>query len=535
MICKKIFISSTTSDLEQYRNEASELITELNDQYQGKCQLIPVFMDNQAHNGRIQTPTQRSTGWVKDCDWVVLIVGWHYGHVPKNDTKSVTESEYREAVSRDMPIFVFMPGEHYDGQKAYRALPKDRELNNLADWKPIKLLENKGNYSSAISEFEDEEKLNFEALGKFKAELRNNGCDLFTDIDHFLKLLNKALIKQVDNTLKTPQTTPPVNVKKSNNELLIELHTLKSQIRNCLDQINLLAILKRIHDRLHAIRQFGIRRWREEVNNQWIGDNIPQSAKDTYTEGLLLINDARASVESYLYYLPEQNELNSLKGAIKKVIEMDFKNIGTKQKFQEDTRLYATRVQAAFKYANKAMYDKANNLQVCKFLNQPTLTINNEDSEFIAKIATNLNDGHIGLKSLFTEHNDWQELHDLMEKIDSTKENINTFSDDLIELIDDPEKVEQLISHARKIAETHPKQEKEDWKKNIDAIDLYFKQLSEEKSVSVYERMRKNFDDLFFKVDHDVLVRVEQSTQCAQQNFDAVGTRIDQINKSNNL
>lgn len=523
MICKKVFISSTTIDLEQYRNEASELITELNDQYQGRCQLIPVFMDNQAHDGRIQPPTQRSTGWVKDCDWFVLIVGWHYGHVPENEEKSVTESEYREAISSDMPTFVFMPGEHYDGQKSYRALPKTRELKNLADWKPIKLLENRKDYSSAISDFENLEKVNFDKLGKFKAELRNNGTEFFTDIDNFLKLLKKVLKNKIELVIKTPE----IKTEGLNPQPIDSLYQFRDQISNCQNQINLLAILKRIHDRLHVIRQFGIRRWREEVIMQWNENELPPQAKITYMEGLVEIIGAREGLVSYLHQLQDQEDL---KNAINKVIELDLKNCINKEKFQEETSLYASRVQKAFILANKAMLNKANKMEVCQLMSQSKLAshsiIVSGDIEFLKKIENTLNIGHQNLKEMFIKHNDWQDLHDQMERLDSTKGN-EAFKNDLLDLIDSPEKVETLLNHALEIAKNRT--DKENWNNKILIIRDAFKKLLIDKSEPTYECLRKNFDDLFFLVDRDALIKVEQAAQCGQQNIESVNSRITQV------
>ena len=131
---KKVFVSSTTKDLYQYREEATKLINKLSNDYKNRFQLVEVTMDTEALDGERKPAIERSKGWVDDSDWIVLIVAWNYGYVPPNEECSVTEWEYRQADKGSKPCFIFLAGEWNDGEKKYSFI-KSREKVSLADWK----------------------------------------------------------------------------------------------------------------------------------------------------------------------------------------------------------------------------------------------------------------------------------------------------------------------------------------------------------------------------------------------------------------
>jgi len=515
---RKVFVSSTTKDLWQYRQVAEQLIEDINKDYIGEFQLQTISMDTKALSGERKTAKDVSKSWVNECDWFVLIVAWNYGYIPEGDIYSVTEWEYREATSdtNKKLCFIFLAGEQSDGEKAYRALDRSTEKENLTDWKAINLDE--ADYEQALIEFDNTGKSKFLAIEKFKSELRKKEFKIFTDIEDFKSLLRLALKSRIKQALKS---------EGASDGFTTELYKFNEHINNCLKQVELLATLKRIHDGLHVIRQFGIRRWREEVIMQWNQVELPQPAQFTYLSGLMQIKEARSVLIGYINNLPDQDELNTLKTAVNMVLETKFENQPLdKSQFEELTDLFARRVQTAFIYANGAMLMKGSNMKVCRPANQANLG-HQEHITFLTEIEQTLNAGHSALKTLFLQHNEWQGLHDQMERIDSTKGIPKMFFYELAGLIDNPGKIKESLQYAREVAKVSENQD--DWHKKIQALDSSFEQLLTEKSEPAYESLRKAFDDLFFEIDRDTLKKVENATKCALKNSEAIESKINEI------
>ena len=55
-------------------------------------------------------------------DYVVLIVAWRYGFIPKGQTRSITELEYDEARQRGLPVFVYLADPATEADSGRRAL-----------------------------------------------------------------------------------------------------------------------------------------------------------------------------------------------------------------------------------------------------------------------------------------------------------------------------------------------------------------------------------------------------------------------------
>lgn len=251
---RRVFVSSTTKDLQQYRDVAVEVINAVSTSTGGnRFTLKPVSMDIKTQDGERATALEASQTWVRnECDWVVLIVAWNYGYVPDGEVRSVTESEYRAAIAENKKVFVFIPGEKGDNEKAYRVC--DRESVDLKDW-----LSN------------DQHR---PALDAFKAELRKSRLDLFRNLDDFRDRLAETLRQSVTEEVFQGIATT------------IDQLDLQPQLRDCLDEVLQLARLKRLHDTLHQIRQFGIRTWREQLVTSWPDDGDPPfEAQIKYLKG----------------------------------------------------------------------------------------------------------------------------------------------------------------------------------------------------------------------------------------------------------
>ena len=105
-------ISSTRDDLQEYRDHASKIIKRIADEKSSLIHIDDISMEKENQTGQQENAVTVSKRWVGKSDWIVLIVGFHYGSVdddPSSEGISVTEWEYRHAISlKDKKIFVFM-------------------------------------------------------------------------------------------------------------------------------------------------------------------------------------------------------------------------------------------------------------------------------------------------------------------------------------------------------------------------------------------------------------------------------------------
>lgn len=102
----RIFISSPYSGLEDYRSVVNDTILRL-----GQYPLAMEYFGTQP-GGAVAV----SVASLADADVYVLLVAWRYGTIKDGETRSVTHLEYAEAVSRNLPRFVYLaaPGTEHD-------------------------------------------------------------------------------------------------------------------------------------------------------------------------------------------------------------------------------------------------------------------------------------------------------------------------------------------------------------------------------------------------------------------------------------
>jgi hypothetical protein len=93
----RVFISSTSADLAEYRQAAHDAIMGI--------ELLPVDMIYWSADPR--SGSAASVDRVKQSDVLILIVAHRYGHVPKWSRYSVTEQEYRAARAAGIPVLAF--------------------------------------------------------------------------------------------------------------------------------------------------------------------------------------------------------------------------------------------------------------------------------------------------------------------------------------------------------------------------------------------------------------------------------------------
>lgn len=93
----KVFISSTSKDLDVYRQAAYKAVQKL-DGYHG------IIMEN--FGARDNPPEVFCPDKVKECDLFILLLGLTYGSCPPDSDKSYTELEYEAAIKNNKPCLL---------------------------------------------------------------------------------------------------------------------------------------------------------------------------------------------------------------------------------------------------------------------------------------------------------------------------------------------------------------------------------------------------------------------------------------------
>jgi hypothetical protein len=96
--CLSVYISSTFSDLSEYRHEVAKTIKMIGMQTLQLEEMIPSGI----------SPLDECRRLITEADTVVILVAHRYGYVPEGQKKSLTEIEFREARALNKPLFVFM-------------------------------------------------------------------------------------------------------------------------------------------------------------------------------------------------------------------------------------------------------------------------------------------------------------------------------------------------------------------------------------------------------------------------------------------
>jgi predicted Zn-dependent protease with MMP-like domain len=74
-------ISSTRDDLQEYRDHASKIIKRIADEKSGSIHIDDISMEKENQSGERESAVAVSKRWVTKSDWIILIVGFHYGSV----------------------------------------------------------------------------------------------------------------------------------------------------------------------------------------------------------------------------------------------------------------------------------------------------------------------------------------------------------------------------------------------------------------------------------------------------------------------
>lgn len=117
----KIYVSSTTEDLGEFRAQVADLIRRLGHE--------PLFMGEQSASSR--GAVERSLGDVASCDAYLGLFAFRYGYVAPDCEESVTVMEYRKAKECRLPALIFMADEKGDWPARWFDMQHGREVHAL--------------------------------------------------------------------------------------------------------------------------------------------------------------------------------------------------------------------------------------------------------------------------------------------------------------------------------------------------------------------------------------------------------------------
>lgn len=498
---RKVFISCTTHDLGRYRQNAAEVIKELNEEFQGKFQLVVVTMDNHVPSGDQKSAVEASMDMVRGAHWFVLIVAWYYGLVPPDRKQSVTEREYWCARDRCRSRFVFIAGEDTDdGLHRYARKEKKREPD-LHEWRD-------NSPDSRVQAFKD--------------VLRGHGeFQLFTDIEHFRRLLRDALKRKIDEEL----TQIGLGEVARDRELLLLILSQRMRIECCINEMEVLARFKRVHDHLHKIRQKGICRWRNELLGLWRQGPIDRDSENTFLDILLDIRQER------LLALVERDGLSRIErdsqspdrpftDGLQKVLNFDLPDRQSivsmdRKGFERKVDLFARLVQRVFSAAAFAMERQLDVLrkgytELLKELSDARAdqSLSSSQDEVLNDRLQAIEKAYNGLSEVLRCHSRWQQFHDDLERLD-----LETEDGRFMELELDWDSYRDSIRELLKAAEAEHMYSGYRFTQKAGRLRSFFSEewdgakKRKERSDN-YDAMRQAFDCLFFEVDTQTLTYV---------------------------
>ena len=494
-----IMISSTRTDLMQYREEASKVIKGLAEDFERRLQLVEISMEKEVQSGEHELAVDVSKRWVEESSWVVLIVGWKYGTIspdPKFGGISVTEWEYRYACELGKKVFCFVVGEP-DTINHYRV--SDEEQIDLKD--------------TILSESEAHRA----KLKAFKDSLSPTYLDYFKNLKHFSERLEKTLRASI---------TLPIEPGSDLAELLL---AVRPSIQQCIDRVKIIAACKRVHDHLHELRQNVIRPILESALVQWRADGHLGIALAAMIANRAGFSEALVrSIQAEIGNLSPKREylLRALARVVAATPQCDFQSGEPElNEFARSVTRFAGIVQEAFTLADDAMLKDSNvlddlHVSLLKHIGaarqrrrlsaaeDQTLSDQLDRAEHTKKHLIDVLDGH---------HN-WQQQHDRLDMLNGFRKT-QAFDEQLANYLDNhlPQLTFLLESEKPTPLQTDDGTgtgstlDRKLLLLNANAADL-----ARTPGVPPFDCMRKTFDDVFYQIDKRTLGEVERSAQAVR-------------------
>lgn len=398
--------------------------------------------------------------------------------------------------------FVFIAGDENDGDLEYRALEKAREPVNLIGYKGT------SKHADKLAAFKDTLKAG--RLFQFK---------LFSNIEHFRQVLDETLRSKILEDLRPPDG-PEL-------ESVLMFTGLLTPVRVCIEVVKTLATLKRLHEGLHKIRQWGIRRWREEVLTRWEDDSeIPFLAERIYLKGRNNVNVRIGEISGFFNTVgPElQAKLHSIPHVIDHFGSDDNSMPDRRQVFVKSTDLFADRVQQAFTMCNWQMMEAAtqHGVRHGQLADKGkdalrSVALKPAERDLLRDELNQSKRLHDRLQRVLAQHNSWQRVHDRLHRVDQSRHpeqaddepERESFDTRIMPVIDGAQDILDLMASAAQLVEDNERGA--DWSVLIANVQRNLALLLKHPDETAYDAMRKAFDDLFFGVDIETLKTVEES------------------------
>ncbi len=127
----KVFVSSTYEDLKEYRAAVREVIWRMKHD--------PIMMEQML--ATTAPPKKECLDRVEEADMFIGIYAHRYGFIPRGDTSSITEQEYRHALSKGMEVYCFIvdgnfewPAKLKEDSVQLQEFLKEVKRDRVVDW-----------------------------------------------------------------------------------------------------------------------------------------------------------------------------------------------------------------------------------------------------------------------------------------------------------------------------------------------------------------------------------------------------------------
>lgn len=496
----KIMISSTVADLKDYRDEAARIIRRLAEDKAKSIHLVEISMEREVLTGQREWSVDISKHWVEESDWIILIVGFHYGTVsdqPEALGLSMTEWEYRHAVATGgKKIFVFMADDPTGSAKPPGQASPGHGLKGWLD------------------------RTDKDKMLQFRRTLQSRHLRMFPDLAAFGKDLEATLRNQIDELLK-----PPVGA-------LAELvAAVGDAITAFTDEVELIVDCKGIHDGLHELLQEIIRPLHDAVLPKWEeeGDLKPATSGE-FIRRVMKLAKQEGVLETRLKKLgaPCNGHDSDLHGLVNRVLkcagELHPRDepVSGRRTFAELFDGLVEAVEAAFREADSRMGRELEDLRTRR--DQLLERVENARQQ---RPLTPAEDRQLGLwlhgtgkmvqalrASLMTHH-DWQKIHEAIEEVEALRgttrlrSKLGAFCEDKVGRLKAMARSElERIGAKGQMARQAAGEAGTD---HFEALHAGLTRLEKSRNLEDFDAIRKAFDDSFYKVDKRTLAQVEES------------------------
>jgi Domain of unknown function (DUF4062) len=491
-----IMISSTRDDLQEYRDHAAKIIKRIADEKSSSIHINDISMEKENQSGERESAVAVSKRWVTKSDWIVLIVGFHYGSVdddPTSEGLSVTEWEYKHAVSlRDKKIFVFMA----DDPDARTAIPgASTGDHNLKSWI---------------------EGPNRDKILLFRKKLQQSHLRMFKSLPIFRDQLERTLREHIDEL-----TRPSVGA------LAQLVAAVGDAIKDFTDKVELIAECKGIHDHLHEILDKVVRPLHDVVLPLWLQeDHLQDEIHNQYVSRLLFLakreGALKAALEGPTSKLREdESDLFRSTQVVLRCAEALHPEpvlIRDRATFQELFETFSIDVNAAFREADTRMQKETEALdklrenliaKVKEARRQHPLTVSEDEQldKWLNQVGVMLDE----LDTAINTHHEWQEVHERIEYLEDFRETksfpnrLRSFCDNYVV------KLKRMITQELEVAEAIGDHDVSFRVRSPNVLELRERigRLDVSKDEDHFDEVRKPFDSVFYDIDKRTLSEVK--------------------------